>query len=672
MTSTNNQYHHPKYISRTNTQLTTLTPNSCLLAVLLVTRSSSGPTLTFHYPPRPRIESPQTRIIRSQSPSDSSSSSSSSEDDDADETSRTTATQQPGAASDAESRKTRFRRRDDSDADRVEPKKPRSAETVLGFKTEFLADMLAPKAAAARGRFEMSVDDIVFIGMPVHVRPDGTWRRSRKRKKKENEGYAPEQEEERSGVEKVEKGVKDLSVEDTGKVGEKEATEAADHDADDEREGETPTEQASTESSMNMFHVVFVLNPPELEYQARTSQIYDYVVRRFSRTLKYEQDKDGYVWKEAEKIARLKEQAAHEDISYSELWRKIIDNSNLAHAISRIYIDISQNKIAHIFLNNHRTLSVQIPIVTEINRLPTLMDQPMPGLPLTTANSFGDEETEGDAILAKHFTLLFLEEVETIIKDIVAEPTESSASLVHFVKNVKPTQSFVQISVQSGIALHEIQVLARHLIQWRKARPIPPIHQRNTYIVSPNADMKRVPQLIPVYSKTFPTMPGLEKMLGMLSGPPRSFASFIPSKDHRGTYLEILAWLIRHSLVTELRTFAWIKIPRHIKQSVHEERLKQREENPESPTPDDDEDERLDEDSFILDPSKASGIESAWLEMACREQSSDVKALFERMLKYLNGQHALEKIAVREGIPRKEVRKVFSVMEKIIVYAKHW
>lgn len=68
------------------------------------------------------------------------------------------------------------------------------------------------------------------------------------------------------------------------------------------------------------------------------------------------------------------------DTSFGELWRHILEQSNLAYAISRIYSDISQSKIAHVLLNNSLGLSLQIPIVSEIAVLPTLTDPQVPGL----------------------------------------------------------------------------------------------------------------------------------------------------------------------------------------------------------------------------------------------------------------------------------------------------
>ncbi|KAI5780504.1 nitrogen permease regulator of amino acid transport activity 3-domain-containing protein [Geopyxis carbonaria] len=635
----------------------TATPNSCLVAILLIARSSSGPTLSFHYPLRPKPDAPTSRRLLNYDSSSSSSSSGSDSD---------SAAPAPGA--DAESR---VSKRDDGAKDKpaAGDSKP-DADEVLGFKTDFLAGLLAPKLAAGKGTFEMSVDDLVFLGAPVHVRPDGTWR---KRKKRVDPS---ENEDEEDGGE--------------GEAGESggEGGEAGGDGGGGESEGGGGGSERGT-GSMSMFHVVFVLNPPELEYHFRTQEMFDYVVKRFSRALKYEQAKDGYVWREVETIARLKETAAQNHTPQSELWNQITSTSSLGYALFRIYSDITTSKISHVLLNNTLMLSLQIPIVTEIAMLPSITDPQLPGLPLTTANSFGDDDTSGDSLLAKHFTLLYLDSLDSILSAISASSpsTTLESSLSLFVKHCKPTLSFLQISHHCGLPLHEIQVLARHLVHWRKARAIPPIHQRDVYIVSPNADMKRLPALITAYARAFPSLPALPKILALLSGKPKPYATFIPSRDHRGAYLDILTWLIRHGLVTQLRNFAWVKAPRTLKIRVRREiralaasagmgGLAAADDGGGmlcgDTAEEDAEEEAALEDSFILEPAQASGPESAWLEMMTRDQPPDVKALFERFLKYLNGKHALEKISVREGVSRKEVRRVMKTLQEFIVYAKHW
>ena len=73
----------------------------------------------------------------------------------------------------------------------------------------------------------------------------------------------------------------------------------------------------------------------------------------------------------------------------------------------------------------------------------------------------------------------------------MAEQTSANTNLLYFVRYCKPTCSFVQISAQAGLPIQEVQVLARHLIYWRRARAILPINLRDYYIVSPNADMRK-------------------------------------------------------------------------------------------------------------------------------------------------------------------------------------
>lgn len=188
-------------------------------------------------------------------------------------------------------------------------------------------------------KFEMMVDDVVFLGFPLHVRPDGTWRKKKKRRRGSGEDGEEDEEGvngeevmngvngdgnaegedaeggsrgEENGKEDIEGGENGYDKEPNGyeEVEKHPENDPQDHDADDEKDDD---EHSSTHGGgMSMFHVVFVLNPPELEYRFRTQEIFDYVVKRFARALKYEQAKDGYVWREAGKINRLREKAVQE------------------------------------------------------------------------------------------------------------------------------------------------------------------------------------------------------------------------------------------------------------------------------------------------------------------------------------------------------------------------
>jgi hypothetical protein len=128
-----------------------------------------------------------------------------------------------------------------------------------------------------------------------------------------------------------------------------------------------------------------------------------------------------------------------------------------------------------------------------------------------------------------------------------------------------------------------MEYIASHLVYWRRARLIAPLSPRDTYIVSPNADFSTISAATQVYAHRFPTLPTLPKVLSMLSGTPRAFRTFIPTTEHREAYMEILAWLMRGGWVTQLRTFAWVRVTPEIKAQVaaemeREERIKKAEE----------------------------------------------------------------------------------------------
>ena len=443
----------------------------------------------------------------------------------------------------------------------------------------------------------------------------------------------------------------------------------------------------------------------------------------------------------------------------SSLWHTILSRSTLAKAISEVYHSISTSRIAHVFLNNSFDVSLQIPQLGATSILPGLIDPQMPGIWLTTANSYDQDESNSDNLLAKHFALLLLAPPEQIIKEVEeGESKQFAAPLINYIRCSSPTQSFLQVSLEHKIPLGDINVLARHLIYWRRARAIPPLHQRDIYIVSPNCDLQALPAATSAYLRAFPTMPSLGKLLAMLSGPPRPYKTLIPSKDHRAAYLDILAWLMRGGWVTQLRTFAWVQVLPQIKAVVQATVVKEQRSTSGSAaqektnsngsnTTTDNEDKSKEkpkekrksdfltagpediapgylsppanlhtpvgshssaastlrsslmtrrdilstplfpptnktsagnpqnEVSLILDPHKASALESQWI-TAIGESFQDemVRECWERVVRYFNGRHALEKIAVREGLKRKDVWKCLIEMEEsgAIVVARHW
>ncbi|KAL4879486.1 nitrogen permease regulator of amino acid transport activity 3-domain-containing protein [Aspergillus karnatakaensis] len=604
-------------------------PDPCLVAIVLIARSRAGPRFVFHYPPKPltdnalRTPAKPRRTSRSKSRQSSKSNDSTSSDDshsssDEDEeenhaqsshvagsnlnirrasnfgiddnsvsASPGADNQRPGPSrsyfkkrgtnSDVETDSAAGSdRQEDGSRDTDGPRVP--IESILGLPVDVWEKLLSPSPSWHKRRFEVGINDLAFVGWPVFIREDGGWRKQRRKKKKRK------QRAEWEGGDIGHNDTADDSQEDGGD------TIAASTETLSPVTAKNPRASVSSmrsskiasesldsddKDSMTMFNVVFVMDPPLLEYSMRVREIYDNIIKKFTKALKWEQARTNYVWRESQHILHIKEKAKEKRTCLNTLYTDLINQSSLARAICTLYTSISASKIASVTLSPDVSISVQIPPLTSTPYLPAQTDQAYPGLWLTTADSITpaddpttDENTAPHQVMAKHFALLLLDSEAAIIKDVEAAGGALAPPLVHYIRCSKPTKSFVQISQSSGIPLPTIQFLASHLVYWRRARAIPPLHQRDIYIVSPNCDLSKLEVAITAFQQAFPTLPSLPKMLSALSGSPRPYGNFIPSKDHKATYFQILAWLLRGGWVTQIRSFARIKISPEVKMAV--------------------------------------------------------------------------------------------------------
>lgn len=190
-------------------------------------------------------------------------------------------------------------------------------ESLLGLPADVWEKLLSPSRSWHKRRFEIGINDLAFIGWPVFVREDGTWRKQRRKKDKP-----------RSGLDGKEGEINHHdNVDDS--TGPEESVEAMADSIDTLSPRGMPSPEvkrtpgpsnklprASSESldgddkdSMTMFNVAFVIDPPLLEYSIQTREIYDNIIKKFGKALKYEQGRTDYVWREAQNISHIKEKA---------------------------------------------------------------------------------------------------------------------------------------------------------------------------------------------------------------------------------------------------------------------------------------------------------------------------------------------------------------------------
>lgn len=189
-------------------------------------------------------------------------------------------------------------------------------ETLLGLPTDVWEKLLSPSRTWHKRRFEVGINDLAFVGWPVFVREDGSWRKKKKTKKDkggESTSWVGGElggDAEGDGDADGEDGDEDTSRGAAGPegmiTGERKAKA---------KDGENKSGKAQGDSlngvndAMSMFNVVFVLNPPVLEYSTRIKEKYESVIKKFGKALKWEQARVDYVWNEAQRILHLKERA---------------------------------------------------------------------------------------------------------------------------------------------------------------------------------------------------------------------------------------------------------------------------------------------------------------------------------------------------------------------------
>lgn len=305
-----------------------LPPNPCLIAILLVAKINWEPHIVFHYPPRPGEDN--TRFTRYLAAQDKDREGSSSTDDDSSsshdeelvdkeklkdsktgENTPELDVEEPGSVSPEK-----------NDMWRAQYEKPKWYD-FFGLGAFGLSRLLCPPSTSHKQRFEMSIDDKVFVGQPFYAREDEHWRKKKKEKKSrprnssaddaKANGQAKGAASQHTSAQETEESAtasehEDHSKSDTQSQGKSDLATNKDQPSKGHVPDPSPHKaqpKPKKKEFLNMFHVVFVLNPPPLEYQLRVKEMYDHVVRKFSKALRWEQAHSNLVLREA--TALLKE-----------------------------------------------------------------------------------------------------------------------------------------------------------------------------------------------------------------------------------------------------------------------------------------------------------------------------------------------------------------------------
>ncbi|KAI9849505.1 MAG: Nitrogen permease regulator 3 [Sclerophora amabilis] len=306
----------------------TLLPNPSLVAVLLVVNTKSGPRFVFHYPPNARERVQPTATTwkdpfgdslweKGSEPSDPEDGS---DDDEPDP--HSSGTHQNGGVSISKAARARNRRDYEPDdqgdsSDDAQPHKVEGPawESLFGFSTAGLEHILRVHKGFNKKKFELGVEPLVYLSYPLFMSEDGTWKKKRDKKAKKSKGkHDPVQRASFGSRDQAEASNKRKSTEsrvDVGRLDNDLREMSLYDDPANEEDADDGQSVSSSEDvrAMSMFNMVFVMNPPQLEYQTRIDEMYEHVVKKFAKALKYEQARTNWVWQQSEMILNLKDKA---------------------------------------------------------------------------------------------------------------------------------------------------------------------------------------------------------------------------------------------------------------------------------------------------------------------------------------------------------------------------
>ncbi|CAG7847539.1 SubName: Full=Uncharacterized protein {ECO:0000313/EMBL:CCA68970.1} [Serendipita indica DSM 11827] len=558
-------------------------------------------------------------------------------------------------------------------------------EWVLGYRTKLLAEHLFRfDRNLCNQRFELVLEELLFLGHPVCIGDDGTWQWEQ------------------------------LYSDPKPKT-------------DVEVDGETlDKKDPKNEASLKSFHFILVLDRPGPAWGGAANQTrfvdvyYEQLAVKMTAALHFEQSRDGYVERETDLLVDLMEAE-----TYAEFEKVALQKSSLARAIRDIFVAVQGRRLAHVTVGAFE-LDLQMPWYhSEL----LLGDFDPEGAGEYSYDNERDERWDpgfGKGWRVKRLqpwnTLLFLDGWEA-----AAEIEPESSEMLRFREVLTPDVSFADAATLLDWDLEtEVLRMAAYMIYLKKAQVSDVVHPKllNIYVL-PARLMTPLSELSAKFRASFPpTTPPLENILSAVSSAPQAFLHFVPSQDHYDLYHQILIWLLRHNALTMLHIRFRLIAAKEIKMAVYEayqarkkrisegdlERGRKRkpsglggreEQSQRSSLPDNEppqesskeiernapaqkmiiiEDPDLQspevevpepfEASLIMDPGKATRLEQLWIEEIAR-QRPESEARFLRVCEYFDGRTTFDEVQYRSGQKRNQFRQIVSEYDPWLLALLH-
>ena len=238
--------------------------------------------------------------------------------------------------------------------------------------------------------------------------------------------------------------------------------------------------------------------------------------------------------------------------------------------------------------------------------------------------------------------------------------TDSSPALRRLIRQCSPVKSLRTLAVDCDLSLMQVFQLSGHLLYWARATIIYPVCESNVYIVSPHLPAPLPAKLREKFCDKFS-----ESLLETLSSfsSPRSVSVSPPLSLHQHRLTEIVIWLLKYHLISQLHTYVTLILDDDISL-----------ENLPSPSAG-----VTHQQESVQNSETALTREEILQHFTQPQQSvilsvtSDLPTLsqFVRFSKYWRGEHHIEEMMYHENCSRYELLQTMDKFSSILVKQEH-
>ncbi|KAJ2616258.1 Nitrogen permease regulator 3 [Coemansia sp. RSA 1365] len=254
---------------------------------------------------------------------------------------------------------------------------PYMAQLVRGFEAKLLAQLFSPRPSMSDQRFQVAINNVLFVGHPVRDDPN--------EKTRDPDYYDAEQDDKEAMVRLAENEgwkVKSNSslqpgarehgtrlLADLGLVNlilNREPSETEDGIISDGERAVRESREWMKRGYKNrvypkLFHVVFMLDNTISGIDLLADRIYEHVLKRLTKTLMIEQTETNYVLTESRLIRSLNDVALTEGYTSARYLQEVMRSSDLATNLIELYNGLRKGKLVNLHVHKRIMLSLQIP-----------------------------------------------------------------------------------------------------------------------------------------------------------------------------------------------------------------------------------------------------------------------------------------------------------------------